>query len=237
MRNLGKLISGEIERATKYKILTVGVGVSLLWCIIIAAIPLNDVKQIVPLIVFTDSAIMSAILISASLFFERNEGTLSTLAIAPCSVLEILLSKIIMSVVVALLSTAIIFVSVAIFHGTLINFMLVPYVILVATLNSIIGVLISLHSRDFNSMLVNFSIFVILLDLPAVLASVGLLPNWIELITIILPSQASQILITSTLVSTELYQVLISLGVVVLWSVLLLILAVYPKFKEYMVKG
>ena len=237
MKNLGKLISGEVDRANKYHILTIGLIVSLIWCIIIAAIPFKDVTRLVPLLVLVDSAVMSAILISASLFFERSEGTLTTISVTPSSVLEILLSKIVMSIIVSLLSTAIILVSVLVFHKTLINLMLVPYVILVSALNSIIGILISLHSRDFNSMLINFSVFVIILDLPAVLASIGVLPNWLELFFIILPSQASQILISSTIAVTDLYQVLIALGVVILWTILLLIFAVYPKFKQYIVKG
>ena len=238
MKNLGKLISGELDRANKYKVLTIGVGVSLIWFVVIAMLPSSSLGMLIPLLILTDSAVMSVILMSASLFFERQEGTLKTLSVTPSTVFEILVSKIFMSVVIALLSTAIVVISVLIFHGMLINvLLLIPYVILITVLHSILGIAITLISRDFNSMLINFAGFVIVLDIPAILSLLGAMPEWTELFFLFIPSQAAQILLSSTITSTEPYKVLLSIGFIILWTIFLFFGAVYSKFKEYMVKG
>ena len=67
MNNLLNLIKGELVRLYKYKILVIGIAVSFIWVIIIALSDAATAKELVPLLIFMDAAMMSIILHASSL--------------------------------------------------------------------------------------------------------------------------------------------------------------------------
>jgi len=94
---------------------------------------------------------MSVLLLVAAMYFEKQEGTLRTTWITPCKTDEILVAKVLASVVLGLVSALILGFSVLLLHGASVNILLlVVATVCVVLLNSMVAFMISLFSRDCN---------------------------------------------------------------------------------------
>ena len=64
-KKLVTLISGEIQRSVKYKVLTIGAALSFIWLIVIFFIRKDNaaLQVLVPLFIFSDAVLMSVMLI------------------------------------------------------------------------------------------------------------------------------------------------------------------------------
>ena len=104
MNNLLNLIKGEIVRLGKYQIMTIGLLTSVIWLIIFALIKQEEALELAPVFLFADMAIMSIILMGASFYLEKQEGTLNSVMMLPVNIGDILIAKTVASIIMGLLS-------------------------------------------------------------------------------------------------------------------------------------
>lgn len=240
--NLLNLIAGEINRAVKYKVLTIGAGVSFIWLAVIFFTRSNtaELSMIVPLLIFADVAMMSTMLIGASIFFEKQEGSIRSVIIAPVTIGQILISKLVNAIFIAIVSALIVSIGTIIMTDIKINvFALIIYVVVIAGSHSAIGFGISMVSKDFNSMLINYMMFVIVFMMPPILFMFNVIPDKYEMLLLISPSQAGNILISSTLsvADTDWYKIAISFIYLAAITYIAMRYFVYNKFLKDAVRG
>lgn len=238
MNNIIKLTVGELKRLLKYKILVFGVIVSLIWVIIIALTNKEDIEPYISILIGMDASIMSILLLGASYYFERQEGTIKTTMVAPVSVSDVLISKVISATIMSLISAYLVAISVLIFHGIKIDlFLLLVYILIVIISHSAIAFTICLYAKDFGSMMGYFGLFMLISFIPVLLEMVNLIPEGYEMIFLILPFKSSEILFKSLIFDVELIYIVIAILYLVLLGGVLYNKVVYKQFKKYVVEG
>lgn len=241
-RNLLNLIIGELNRSVKYKVLTIGTGLSFVWLIIIFFTRKNidDLSMIVPLLIFTDAAMMSVILIGAGIFFEKQEGSIRSLLISPVTLNQILIAKLINSIISSLISAIIVSVGTVFLTDVKINIgLLLIYVVITVAAHGAIGFALAMISKDFNSMLVNFMLFMLIMVMPPILLMLNVIPSQYDLLILISPSEAGSMLLNSTIggADTAVYKIIISIIYLIAITFILMKYFVYPRYQKDAVRG
>ena len=155
MKHFKTLLIGELKRLIKYKIALVGLVVSFMWVAIIAVLDTQTAPSMGSMLVFTDAGMMSVLLLISALFFEKQEGTLRTTMITPVNKDEVLVAKVVASLLLGLVSATIVALSVVFLHGNSVNFLLLTFAVLVTVIfNSMVAFVIALFSKNFNNMLI-----------------------------------------------------------------------------------
>jgi fluoroquinolone transport system permease protein len=190
--NFKALLKGELIRLSKYKILQISFVVSLIWIAIMFLIGKENIQTFVPIFIFTDAALMTVLLVGASLFYERQENTLKTLMITPSSYTSILLSKIIASIYLAMQSTIVIsLVAVFAFDITIKLFWLYLFVVLIGLAHSAIGYTFTMFSRDFNGLLAAIGGYMIVFAIPSLISALGIFSEAFDNVLMISPTHAA----------------------------------------------
>ncbi|MDD4212367.1 MAG: ABC transporter permease [Bacilli bacterium] len=233
MMQLLRLVKGEAHRFYKYKILHISLLVSIIWIALILLLDEATISEFVPLLVMMDAAMMSIILMASSYFFEKQENTIRTTLVLPIHPGQILLAKIICVTLLEVLSGTIILLTMVFAYGTHISFLLYfIYIILVVLSHTSIGMFITLHSKDFNSMLTRYMLFAFVTIIPTFLASFNIIPESWELLLAISPTQGGQWLIQSLFTSIETPKIIFSVLYLLAMPLLVYPLAVYPRYKK-----
>lgn len=237
MNHFKTLLGGELKRLIKYKIALVGIIVSLLWVATIALLDSNTAPQTGSMLVFTDAGMMSVLLLIAAMYFEKQEGTLRTTMVTPSNKDEIMVAKMVSAVILGLISAITVGLSVFLIHAQPVNFLLlIPAIIVIVLFNSMIAFVITIFSKNFNNMLVNYMIFVFVLILPSMLISLGVfgdigtVGNWLLMLS---PIQACQTLIDSAFVNVDVGFVVFGFIYCLIATALLYFLVVRKHFKKY----
>lgn len=238
MNNLLYLIKGEIIRLYKYKILVIGLIVSFIWVLIIGLSDAQTAKELVPLLIFMDAAMMCIILNSASFYLEKQEGTIKTLLVAPIRVTDIIIAKAVSALVMGFISAVVVVTSTLLFHNIEVKILLLLiYTIIIVASHTAIGFAITLYSKDFGEMILNYALFALIALIPTLLFSLKIIPESYVTILLISPSHAGQMLLNSTFKSVEIYIVLISIAYLVAITVILYTTIIYKKFRKYAIEG
>ncbi|MFW5780676.1 MAG: ABC transporter permease [Bacillota bacterium] len=241
-KNFINLIIGELKRAIRYKVLTIGLLVSLLWLIIIFFVRdnLNEVSMLIPLFIFTDAAVMSVMLIGASIYFEKQEGSIKSVLVSPVGVWQILIAKLINSVAISLISALIVGLGAIFMTDIKINIpLLLMYVAITVVAHSAIGFALSMTSKDFNAMLVNFMLFMVIFVIPPILIILNVIPSEYEIYSLISPSQAANTLLNSAVQdnSYKWYEISISIVYLLTITVALMKFFVQKRFQKDAMRG
>lgn len=234
-----KLFSGEIIRLVKYKILPVGVATTAIWVAILYFLEPREELYLAPMFIFIDVGAMSILLIGASHFLEKQEGTIKSLMVMPVTKREILISKTAASTVLALESAVITAAALYFIHKITLNYaLLFLFVIIAGAAHAAIGFVLSLIGRDFTSMLGIMAAYMFIFTIPSIFYSVGLIDEKYKYLMMVSPSHASNELIRAA-VSGEYETGLIIAGCVylILLAAVLFRFAVYPMFKDKAVRG
>ena len=204
MNSIIQLIKGEIIRLIKYKIIFFGMLVSLIWLIIIAFQTKEQAQAIIPILIVTDSGMMAVVLCGASFYFEKQENTVKSLLVAPVSLLQILLAKIISAIVSAFVSLIIVVGFAVLYHGIEVQFLkLIVYMLAIVISHTAIGYIIILKNKDFLSMLVVFSGVMLLFYVPALLNSLEIITSDYEFLALLSPSYSGEFLVKSSFIRSE----------------------------------
>lgn len=236
--NFKQLLIGEMVRLSKYKILQISFVVSLLWIAIMFLIGKENIQSFIPIFIFTDAALMTVLLVGASLFYERQENTLKTLMITPSSYTSILLSKIIASIYLALQSTVVISLVAIFFFDISINlFWLYTFVLLIGLAHSAIGYAFTMVSRDFNGLLAAIGGYMIVFAIPSLISALGIFSETFDNFLMISPTHVALELINFSMgVDVAIWKVVVGIIYLIGISIVLYKYVVAPKYAEMAVR-
>jgi len=239
MNNILKLTGGELRRMVKYMILPVSVFTSLLWCAVFFALSAEEARGLAPLFLFTDVALMSIMLLGASYHLEKQEGTIKSVMMLPVTMSEILISKTISSMILALESTVIISAALYFIHGVTLNYaVLLLFVIIASAAHAAIGFALSLFSRDFSSLLGILMTYMTVFTVPSILLAFDIIPRSYEWVLMVSPSQCAFTLLERAVTGVSgSGKIVFSLVYLIVISALFFRFIVYPKFKSNAVRG
>ncbi len=238
MSNFGLLMKGEMLRLIKYKIIQISFVVTILWLLIIFMIGSDQAATFVPIFIFTDAALMTVLLVGASLFYEKQENTLKTLMITPSGLHAIIASKVISAIYLALQSTVIIALFANLLFAVEIRFIaLIAFVIVIAFAHTAIGYTFSLFAKDFNELIAQVGAYMIVFAIPTLFYALGVFSEVFETVLMFSPTHAALLMINYTFFSsTRLVLLLIGLAYLIVVPVLLFIYIIIPKYPETAVK-
>ncbi len=239
LNNILKMFVEDVKRLKKYNILQISVGLAVLYGILIYFTSAQEATQIVPLLVFVDVTMMSIIMLGASLFFEKQDGSLKSVMVSPVSLMEVIIVKVMSAVLISLITGVILSTVAIIVHGAAINVvLLLIYAILGAMVHVMLGFVLVIISKDFNTLLINYVIYVMVFTLPALLFAVNVIPTSYDWLLYISPSYIAQMLI-NTSVGAKITILENILGVLYLLAITLVLYKTFvvKKFKAYIIRG
>lgn len=239
LNNVLKLFVADVKRLSKYNILQISVGLAFLYTVIIYFTSKEEAEAIITLLVFVDVSMMSIIMLGASLFYEKQEGSLKSVMVSPVKLWEIIASKIMSAVLLSFITAIILGVVGILVHGAEINLaLLLLYATLGASAHTMIGLILVIKSKDFNALLVNYMVFVIVFTLPAILYAVGVIPESLKFFIYLSPSYMAQILInTSVGIIPSIVEHILAIAYLVFLTVGIYRFYVRNKFKAYVIRG
>ncbi len=201
--NLFSLYLFETKRLVKYNVISIGAIVSVVWAMIIAFTKPEEAIEIYPMLLFVDVAMMSILMIGASMFFEKNEQTLKGLFVAPVKTKDVIMSKILgamnMSVISFVVLTATLIISISV-KGNLADYDIELYrfaisfvfIFLIGIANGVIGYTLTFFTKDFNQLLMYYMVYTLLFSLPVILLPVLYSDVNYAWILLVLPPQAME---------------------------------------------
>lgn len=249
MGNTLKLVKAEFNRLNKYGIIKMSAGLAFVWALILLiSTSKEEVVYMYPLLMFVDLAMMSVMLIGASLFFEKNEGTLKALMVSPIDENELLASKIITSTILSLISFTVVTIAFIFkmggdFTGFDISYTIFPilfvFCIIIGLFNSFLGLTLSIFSNSFNSIMMKYMYYTILGTFPSlIITTLGVEFPMQDYILLLLPGECINNLLGIFNNSSIDYLVLIlSIAILFTYTYLLRKYIVKPKFREYAIRG
>jgi len=239
MKNLIRLIKGELKRLIRYKILPVSLATTFIWIVLLLFLSEKEAREIAPLLICVDVAAMSILLLGASHHFEKQEGTIKTMMVMPVSLEQILAAKTVGSMVLAVESAILISAALFFIHGITFNYvLLLLFVIIAGTAHASIGLVLSLRSRDFTTMLGLLMAYMFLFTIPSILFSFGVIDVKYEWLLMISPYHSTSHLITSAI--TDEFEITMAIAGCLYLTILATVLfkfAVYPMFKDNAARG
>jgi fluoroquinolone transport system permease protein len=186
-----------------------------------------------------DITIMSVLLVGASNHLERQDGTIRTMLVLPVSMTEILSAKVLASMVLGLQSAAVASAALFLIHGISYNYAwLLLFVLLSGVAHAAIGFFLTLHSKDFSTMLLLLMAYMMLFNVPSILFFFDVLDARYDWILMISPSHVSNTLIGSCVSgSYDWGKTAAGCAWLAVLSAILLRFAVYPRFRKNAVRG
>jgi fluoroquinolone transport system permease protein len=238
MNRIWNLYVGEIQRLLKYKILFFSLLVSAIWMIILVLSDAATAQALVPTLLVTDAGMMSILLLGASYYYEKQEGTMKSILVSPVSLSEVLLAKVAAAMTSGILSMLLVAGSAWAVHGIETNlFLMGVYVLATIAGNTAIGYVIILSSRDFMAMIVKFAGIAMVFYIPSLLIPLGIISQEWDVIAIISPIYAGTLLIESLYTTFPIGEILFALGYLVLIAGVLYPFIIYKKFLKVAIEG
>lgn len=239
LNNIKTLLIADIKRLAKYNILQISTGLAVIYAVLIYFSSPEEALLLVPLLVFVDVTMMSIIMLGASLFFEKQEGSLKSVMVSPITLKEVIIVKTLSAVALSLITVTILSAVAIIAHGLSINVLLMMlYALLGASVHIMIGFALVIISKDFNTLLINYVIYVLLFTLPAIFVLTGLIPESLIYVLYISPSFATQVLLNTSIGSSAtVFEILFCISYLIVLTVGLFKGFVYKNFKNYIIKG
>jgi fluoroquinolone transport system permease protein len=232
------LLKGELVRLYKYKIILTGLFLSVIWIVIVALSSADTAKMVAPLLIWADASMMSILFVAASFYFEKQEATIKSVLVAPVSISEILVSKVIASLLMGTMSGFLVIIFSIILYGIDVQvFLLLLFILIVIGSHVAIGFVITFFSKDFGAMIVNYFLYALVAMIPSLLLSLGVIPEKWNLLMLISPSHCAQILINSGFSEQPLGEILWSVGYLLAVGFVLYPLVVYKKYKKIVIEG
>lgn len=239
MNKLIKLVNGEMMRLFKYHILTVSTFVSFIWLALFLLVDQAEAQELAPLFLFADMAVMSVLLLGASFYLEKQEGTLSATLMLPITIADILIAKTVASIVMGLISAVVLSLGLYVIYGLVLNYLLLLlYVLITITANAAIGFVLSLWARDFNQLLGLLMAYMFIFTLPPIFMAFGIIPATYENYLIVSPAYGTSYLMTAVVKGFAFNaKTMLIIGYLVALAYILFRFVVYPRFKKNITRG
>lgn len=197
MKLLSVLLKAELFRLKKYYVLQASFVVALLWVGIIYVAGLDAmVIQLLPNILFLDAFMMPTLVVGVMIFYEKQEGTAKSLFVTPISKTEVIVSKIITSIMVN--STTLILILIYLFTlgdpavASSVNVLLLVVGMMICIIfGALLGFVVTIFAQDFTNLLMTIMKLTFLFALPAIIYSLGIYQaTWFGYMIKVLPTDA-----------------------------------------------
>ncbi len=237
MNRLLILYSGEITRMKKYGITIASLGVALLWIIILHFIEITDISAIFPLLIFTDTTLMSIILIGASMLFEKQENIVKSISVLPIEKGEYILAKTLGTMTSSITTLLLLLLYGILVKGMEINILgIFGAVLLCSFVFAQLGVILTYNSKDFTTLLMGMFKFSIIFAIPTILEYIKVFSgDLIRYIQYINPTKNALVLLLSSTGQVERIDFWIAFTYLVVLGVLLYF-AVRKGFENFAMK-
>lgn len=196
------LIQGELKRLYKYKVTQVSLLVAMIWMVVLYFVEGEIFNQLLPTLILVDATMMSLLYIGSVMFFEKKEGTMSTMLVSPVTHHEMIGSKVIAHTIHNCFSTGLIIIVFVLLKDVQINyFLIIPSIILATFYHAVLGLYISFHQKNFTNLLMSIMSISIVLLIPSILYAINILQGdvW-KYLLLINPIHASQIIISQSFI-------------------------------------
>lgn len=238
MKKLMILFKGEMIKLIKYKVLLVSILVSFIWAVILFFSSGQEVASLMPLLLMVDASMMTIIYLCASLYLEKQEGSIKSLLVSPVSLKSVIIAKVLSSISMSIISGLFLGLISYFYHGVSVNFFLMLiYLAVIVFSHTAIGFVLFLNARDFSQMLGFYIFYALLAFIPTILSFAGVIPQNLDFIFIISPSYASQILIGNVLLVQDLLLTILAVVYLLILGGVLYGLYIYKNLKKNLVKG
>ncbi|MBE0448805.1 MAG: hypothetical protein IBX64_12070 [Actinobacteria bacterium] len=176
-RRLANALQLDLLTQIRYYFLPIYMILALAYVAAIRLTPLSDYATLLlPLLLFSEPGLLGFYLAAGQLYFERNEKSLTALAVTPLRGEEYLMARAASNGIIATLAGIVLFILV--FLVPVKTLLLIPPLFLTATLFALLGLSFSMHFDDFMAFVFASALVQIPLALPY-LAYFGLVPVWV----------------------------------------------------------
>ena len=233
MNKLWGLFKGEIIRLWRYKITLFGLLVSGIWLLIIALVSTDEANLLLPQLLILDSGLMAIILLAASYYYEKQEGTMKAVLVTPTSPALVLLSKVLGTIFGSVVSLGLLYLAMLMIHQ--VAFPILPallIIIITTTAHLSIGYVLIYLSKDFMELLLKYSFVVIVLFTPTILVSLEILSNGWEWLAYLSPTYAGQQALTHLWGSVSTADWIITFLGLLIYPVILFPAYILPQFRK-----
>jgi len=159
---------------------------------------------------------------------------MNSILVTPVQDWEYLMSKIIVNVFNSLITVVALSVGVYLMAGITFNYLLLALAMIVVTaVHTLIGIWLAYHAKNFSSMLVNYIVYVFVLLTPTILAMFDVIGETAAEFLIILPPDASNILLGAAFRSTETWKLLFAFGYLMALTWAIYKFVVKPQLNDY----
>jgi fluoroquinolone transport system permease protein len=197
MKKIFALIKGEVIRLWRYQITLFGLIVSAIWIILLAVVSKEEANALLPQLIVLDAGLMAIILLGASYFYEKQEGTMKAILVSPTSPAVLLSAKIIGTIMGNLLSVFLMWLTMLVVHQSVFPIFTALGLVIIITLTHLsIGYVLIYWSKDFMDLLLKYTFVVLILLVPTILVSLNILTDGLENLAYLSPTYSGQILIS-----------------------------------------
>lgn len=187
--------------------------ITVLYIVGLRALPEQFSGKLLPVILFTDPALLGLLFIGALLLLEKDAATIHSLFVTPLRLPEYLCSRLLSLGLLSLVTS--LAIAAAVHNGPLPLLLLGSGVVLTAALSTLAGFALAARARSLNGFLMVSAAVITLLCLP-LLEHFGLFDT---VLFYLLPSRASLILLNSTAATPGTAETLYAIGYLLVWLV------------------
>jgi fluoroquinolone transport system permease protein len=237
MKTFFALIKGEVIRLWRYQITLFGLIVSGIWIILLAVVNKEEANALLPQLIVLDSGLMAIILLGASYFYEKQEGTMKALLVSPTSPSILLTAKIIGTLMGNLLSVLLMWLTMVIIHQSVFPLLPALGLVMIITITHIsIGYVLIYWSKDFMDLLLKYTFVVLILFVPTILVSLNILTDGLENLAYLSPTYSGQILIAQ-LWNTSTASITVAWLLTILYPLVLFPFYILPQFRKEAIRA
>lgn len=234
MINFRSLLLGELQRLQKYHIITASIVVAFFWIGALHLLETGDITFFFTLVVLFDIVSMSIVLIGVTIFFEKQEGVLKSLFVAPISRAEFISAKTAGNLISNLITILLVYIYALIFTEISLNTAgLLGAIILIGIFHSLVGFLIIYRCQSFTELLIGMMKYFLVMMLPVMLEYLGVFTGEIiSNLVYLVPTKASAVVIEGVTGTAGSGELLFSVLYLIVGS-LVLAYFVFTGFKNF----
>ncbi|AZO94529.1 ABC transporter permease [Halocella sp. SP3-1] len=231
MRRLWANIKEDIILQIKYGFYGVYVVLILFYIFILKFLSIKLSTFLLPLIIFSDPALLGFYFIGGLILLEKNENTLDYLLVTPLRIREYLISKMVSLTVLALLASTII---VIFSYGTILNWLLLlSGIVLTSFFFVLIGFVAVARFNTVNDYIFSSVLYMILLNYP-LFEYLGLYKSYLSYFS---PAKASLLLIGGAFTGVEVWQLIYAIAYLIVAIIIVYHFAYKSFYRFFVLKG
>lgn len=240
MKQIIKLVKGELQRLQKYNVTLISLIVALIWVALLYFIDDPSIfGLLLPLVVILDVTMMSIMYTGAVMYYEKSENTMYSILITPVTHQDIIFSKVIANIIHQIISTSLVIVAFVLIRNISVSFTLVFSMILAIGFHTLLGFVFTYTAKDFTSMLTNFMFAMIVLATPSILIFMNVfeVSTFVSYLLLVSPIEQVTVMISSAFSKTYDFSFFLSIVMMLTYSGILYKGYILPKFSIYVQKG